>query len=107
MPHATITVGPRGATLVAMVHMVTRIPLSGSITDAEQHLQYVQVLTYTLAPRLCSSYTMACPPVRGDNPRALASGLSCVQVDKHGITILYHHQCRPCIFFKPILLLLS
>ena len=34
--------------------------------------------------------TMACPPVRGDNPRALASGLSYVQVDKHGITILYH-----------------
>ena len=41
--------------------------------------------------------TMGCPPVRGDNPRALASGLSYVQVDKHGITILYHlHQCRPC-----------
>ena len=33
---------------------------------------------------------MGCPPVRGDNPRALASGLSYVQVDKHGITILYH-----------------
>ena len=46
---------------------------------------------------LSSSYTMGCPPVRGDNPRALASGLSYVQVDKHGITILYHqHQCRPC-----------
>ena len=46
---------------------------------------------------LCSSYTMRCPPVRGDNPRALASGLSYVQVNKHGITILYHlHQCRPC-----------
>ena len=46
---------------------------------------------------LCSSYTMGCPPVRGDNPRALASGLSYVQVDKHGITIVYHlHQCRPC-----------
>ena len=44
-----------------------------------------------------NSYTMGCPPVRGDNPRALASGLSYVQVDKHGITILYHlHQCRPC-----------
>ena len=28
-----------------------------------------------------------CPPVRGDNPRALASGLSYVQVDKH--------QCKP------------
>ena len=28
--------------------------------------------------RLCNSYTMGCPPVRGDNPRALASGLSYV-----------------------------
>ena len=37
---------------------------------------------------------MGCPPVRGDNTRALASGLSYVQVDKHVITILYHlHQC--------------
>ena len=43
------------------------------------------------------SYIMGCLPVRGDNPRALASGLSNVQVDKHGITILYHlHQWRPC-----------
>ena len=34
---------------------------------------------------------MGCLPVRGDNPRTLASGLSFVQtVDKHGITILYH-----------------
>ena len=50
-----------------------------------------------LSIELCNSYTMGCPPVRGDNPRALASGLSYVQVDKHGITILYHlHQCRPC-----------
>ena len=37
---------------------------------------------------------MGCLPVRGDNPRALASGLSDVQVDKHGITNLYHlHHC--------------
>ena len=43
---------------------------------------------------LCNSYTMDCHPVRGNNPRALASGLSYVQVDKHGKTILYHlHQC--------------
>ena len=36
---------------------------------------------------------MACRPVTGDNPRALASGLSYVQVDENGITILYHlHQ---------------
>ena len=33
---------------------------------------------------------MGCPPVHGDNPRALASGLSYLQVDKHGITISYH-----------------
>ena len=47
--------------------------------------------------KVSNSYTMGCPPVRGDNPRALASGLSYVQVDKYGITILYHlHQCRPC-----------
>ena len=40
---------------------------------------------------------MDCTPVRGDNPRALASGLSYVQVDKHGTTILYHlHQSGPC-----------
>ena len=46
---------------------------------------------------ISNSYTMGCPPVHGDNPRALASGLSYVQVDKHGLTILYHlHQCRPC-----------
>ena len=43
---------------------------------------------------LSNCYTMGCLPVRGDNPRALASGLSYVQVDKHDITILYHlHQC--------------
>ena len=41
-------------------------------------------------PKLSNSYTMGCPPVRGDNPRALASGLSYVQAGKHGITILYH-----------------
>ena len=34
---------------------------------------------------------MGCLPVRGYNPRGLASGLSYVQVDKHGITILYHY----------------
>ena len=56
---------------------------------AEGHLRKPRVLS--------NIYTMDCPPVRGDNPRALASGLSYVQVDKHGITILYHlHQCGPC-----------
>ena len=31
---------------------------------------------------------MGFPPVRGDNPQALASGLSYVQVAKHGTTIV-------------------
>ena len=47
-----------------------------------------------------NSNIIVCPPVRGDNPRALASGLSNVQVDKHCITIyttyisvdLVHHE---------------
>ena len=50
---------------------------------------------------LRNSYTMGCPPVRRGNPRALASGLSYVRVDKHGITILYHlHQCGPSGGFR-------
>ena len=52
---------------------------------------------FVIVSKLRNSYTMGCPHVRGDNTRALASGLSYVQVGKHGITILYHqHQCRPC-----------
>ena len=44
-----------------------------------------------------NSYSIACPLERVDNPQALASGLSYVKVDKHGITILYNlNQCRPC-----------
>ena len=47
-----------------------------------------------LVDDLSNIYTMGCPPVRGDNPRALASGLSYVHVDKHAMNILYHlHQC--------------
>ena len=39
--------------------------------------------------KLSNSYTctMACPNVRGDNPRALASGISYEQVDNYGISI--------------------
>ena len=49
---------------------------------------YEMITPHTI--KVSNSYTMVCPPVRGDNPRALASGLSYVQVDKHSITILYH-----------------
>ena len=49
------------------------------------------------ASSLSNRFTVSCSPVGGDNSLALASGLSYVQVDKYGITILYHlHQCRPC-----------
>ena len=37
-----------------------------------------------------NSYTVACPHVRGDNPRASATGLSYVHVDEHCITILVY-----------------
>ena len=39
---------------------------------------------------LRNSYTMGCLPVCGDNPRALASGLSYVQVGKHGIIYIIY-----------------
>ena len=32
-----------------------------------------------------NSYTMVWPPVCGDNPQALASGLSPVEMENHGI----------------------
>ena len=50
-----------------------------------------------------NSYTMACPPVRGDNPRYLASRLYNEQVDSHSINILlqsalltfqFRRQCK-------------
>ena len=47
-------------------------------------------------PYIHNGYAMVCPPVHGDNSCHLAPGLSSVQVDNHGITILYHlHQCGP------------
>ena len=41
------------------------------------------IINVTVVKRvpISNSYTMGCPPVRGDNPRALASGLSYVQAD--------------------------
>ena len=63
----------------------------------DEHNEYLLQVYGGVKHELCNSYTMGCPPVRGDNRRALASGLSYVQVDKHGMTNLYHlHQCRPC-----------
>ena len=60
------------------------------------HIMTFPPVCYTMAC-LPVRYTMACPPVSGDNPRALASGISYVRVDAHGITILYHlHQCIHC-----------
>ena len=46
-------------------------------------LSFVQVYGSVLTS---NRYNIVCPPVRGDNSQALASGLSHVQVDKHAIT---------------------
>ena len=51
-----------------------------------------------LDKKISNSYTMACSPVRGDYPRALASELSYVHVDKHGITILY--KCTTYMYIR-------
>ena len=68
-----------------------------TMTSRQSRGRYTYLSARVRAKRLSNSYTMGCPSVSGDNPRALASGLSYVQVDKHGITFLYHpHHCRPC-----------
>ena len=72
---------------------------NNNLSNTELSLIYSPIFNSEcdLCNQLRNSYTMGCPSVRGANPRALASGLSYVQVDKHGITISYHqHQCRPC-----------
>ena len=38
-------------------------------------------LDVNLPCKISNGYTMGCPPILGDNPRDLASGLSNVQVD--------------------------
>ena len=84
--------------------VVVGIPSSLIISSLGKRGQAALFIVYLLVYALfqyvcvlCNSYTMGFPPVRGDYPRSLASGLSYVHVDKHGITILYHlHQCRPC-----------
>ena len=72
-------------------------PRSHTFMEIDLETLSTVILLPLIQEGLCNSYTMGCPPVRGDNPQALASGLSYVQVDKHGITILYHlHQYRLC-----------
>ena len=64
---------------------------SDYLPDTVQRFPYIGTVI------ISNSYNMGCPPVCGDSPRALARGLSYVQVDKHGIIILNHlHQCIPC-----------
>ena len=66
----------------------------------ENHLEFLSLKrgqTGLSESTLVKMPHVGCPPVRGDNPLALASGLSYVKVDKHGIAILYYlHQCRRC-----------
>ena len=50
---------------------------------------------------LRNSYTMGCLPVRGINPRALASGFPYVQVDKHRVLPVLFYTCTTYICVDP------
>ena len=52
---------------------------------------HMLILQYSFKTLLYTSvsYCMVCAPVRDDNPRALASGLSPVQTQKYTITYLF------------------
>ena len=45
---------------------------------------------------------MVCPPVRGDNPRAIASGLSHVHVGIRGLTINTTYICVDLAHYEMI-----
>ena len=51
------------------------------ICDCSIFWSYSCVSLFCIANSISNSYTRVCPPVHGDNPRALARGLSHVQVD--------------------------
>ena len=93
----------RGFVFVSGPFCGTHPPASFNITGSQAVVEFVSDTSddyqgFSVHWRAVSNrYTMGCPPVRGDNPRALARGVSYVQVDSHSITILYHHhQCRTC-----------
>ena len=50
--------------------------------------RYVIVVVRKIVHCTRDSYNVVCPHVRGDNQRAIASGLSYVHVDRHGIIII-------------------
>ena len=50
------------------LHLIGRRRINGKVSVK------IIIMVFTL----CNSYTMDCPPVRGDNQRALANGLSYV-----------------------------
>ena len=52
--------------------VIVQIDTTNNIHDTILNTNLVNFDTIALS----DSYTMGCPPVRGDNPRALASGLS-------------------------------
>ena len=91
---------------VRTLSVIANRECSGEIEEAQDIFPQPPLLPYVIGNKrpcarpkhyLCNSYTMGCQLARGENQRALASGLSYVQVDKHGITTLYHlHQCKLC-----------
>ena len=50
--------------------------------------------------RTSTNYTMVSPPVRGDNSRALASGLSPVKADKAWYNYFIHRELAQYKIFR-------
>ena len=42
----------------------------------DEHNEYLLQVYGGVKHELCNSYTMGCPPVRGDNPRAISTSFS-------------------------------
>ena len=69
---------------------VHKQPIISLYFDFDTVLKFYSLEAWRPFCGTCNSYTMGYPSVLGDNPRALASGFSYVQVDKHVIPISYN-----------------
>ena len=86
-------IGPSSGTVITVV-------ISVFISNTDISKLPFALLNIDIAKLIivCNGYTMVCPPVRRDNPRALARGLSPVQADRSWYNYYLNHtqHCRPC-----------
>ena len=69
-----------------------------NIVTLTGHSRTKYYINHTITSLLtsCRSYTIVCPPVCGDKPRALASGLSPRTGGQPWYNEFILHQCRTC-----------